>query len=167
MFAASRTLNFPLLCFSLSAFSFLPFTLHSCSFAPLPHPLHSGSSSPSTNQTVLEQIQRSVNKNKSSPSKLKRFQTDFNPECELQRPLVLQRMFLLFFKAKRNGLSLKGEVTSKGKKKRTQNLTKYGQYAEQDGDEGMDAHSHPLSTGFTLCPIPPLITPTRLKQVNK
>lgn len=84
---------------------------------------------------------------------------------------MLQRVFSLFlfffFEAKRDGLSLEGEVTSKEKEKGRQNLTKYGQYAEQDGDEGMDAHSHPLSAGFTLRPNPPLVTPTRLKQVNE
>lgn len=84
-----------------------------------------------------------------------------------ERLSVLQRVFLLFSKRKETVAALKARSPAKRRKKRTQNLTKYGQYAEQDGNESMDAHSHPLSAGFTLCPNPPLITPTWLKQVNK
>lgn len=59
---------------------------------------------------------------------------------------------------------MKKRSPARRRDKRTQNLTKYGQYAQQDGDEGMDAHSHPPSAGSTLRGNPPGIAPTRLQQ---
>lgn len=66
---------------------------------------------------------------------------------------------------KGDGLGLEEEISKKQKRneKRKQNLTKYGQDAEQDGDEGMDAHSHPQRAGSTLRGNPSGITPTQLQ----
>lgn len=43
-------------------------------------------------------------------------------------------------------------------------LTQYGQYAEQDRYQGVNAHSHPPSSGFAPRRNPPGITLTRLQQ---
>lgn len=43
-------------------------------------------------------------------------------------------------------------------------LTQYGQYAEQDGNQGLDAHSHRHRAGFALRDNPVGVTPTRLQQ---
>lgn len=42
--------------------------------------------------------------------------------------------------------------------------TQYGQYAEQDGYQGVHAHSHPPGAGFALRGNPPGVTPTRLQH---
>ncbi len=39
-------------------------------------------------------------------------------------------------------------------------LTQYGQYAEQDGYQGVNTHSHPPGASFALCRFPPGIAPT-------
>lgn len=49
------------------------------------------------------------------------------------------------------------------KEKRKTNLTKYGQDAEQDGDEGVDAHPHLPGAGSALRGDPSGIAPTRLQ----
>lgn len=132
-------------------------------YTDAPPPLHSGSKSPSTNQTSLEQIQRSFNKNKSSLSNSLRL----GARTQARRGRRCCSACFCFSQNERRRLSLQEEVAGKEKEKRRQDLTKYGQYAEQDGDEGMDAHSHPPSAALTLRAKPPLITLTRLKQLHK
>ncbi len=50
------------------------------------------------------------------------------------------------------------------RRKPRKKLTQYGHYAEQNGYEGMNTHSHPPSASFALRMNPSGITPTRLQQ---
>lgn len=154
----------PALFFTL-VFSFLSFTFYRYTLSsPAAFKLFI-----SLNKHWLEQIQRRFKKNKSSFSELKSFKTDIESQDELCRGWAktgrrCSALVFHFFKMKGDSLSLEVKITEKQKrKKRKQNLTKYGQDAEQDGDEGMDAHSHPPSAGSTLRGNPPSITPTQLR----
>lgn len=147
-------------------FSFLPFTFYRCTLSsPAAFKLFI-----SLNKHWLEQIQRGFNKNNAFFSGLRGFKRDVEPQDELCRGWVKRghwcsTLVSHCFKMKGDGLGLEEEISKKQKRneKRKQNLTKYGQDAEQDGDEGMDAHSHPQRAGSTLRGNPSGITPTQLQ----
>lgn len=46
-------------------------------------------------------------------------------------------------------------------------LTQYGQNAEQDGYQGVDAHSHPTGAGFALRDNPPGVASARLQKAAR
>lgn len=69
-------------------------------------------------------------------------------------------------KAMKEGNKERRKARKRRKEGKRIKLTQYGQYAEQNGYQGMNTHSHPPSTGFALRINAPGITPTRLQHAE-